>query len=97
VSEKVRAAVALQKIRSAQTVYFDDQTRSGTKTGNQALAELKKWGRYKIVEDRTQADLILLFSLGKYEGGYEVYPGGQTDATNVHGQKTRPRRLPHSY
>jgi hypothetical protein len=63
VSEKGRAAVALQKIRSAQTVYFDDQTRSGTKTGDQALAELKKWGRYKIVEDRTQADLILLFSL----------------------------------
>ena len=79
-------AVALLKIRSSKTVYFDDQTRSRTVAGEKALAELKKWGRYKVVEDRTQADFILLFTLNKYKGDYVVHPGGQSGATNVHGK-----------
>jgi hypothetical protein len=86
VTEKQRAAAALQQIHLAKTVYFDDQTRVTSKVGEKAAEELKKWGRFKIVEDRTQADLILLFSLHKYEGGYEVYRGGQTGAANIHGK-----------
>ncbi len=85
-SEKDRAASALRQIRSAKTVYFDDQTRVASSVGEKARVELKKWARYKIVDDRTQADLILLFTLHKYTGGYEVHPGGQTGATNIRGQ-----------
>jgi hypothetical protein len=75
------------KLREAKTIYFDDQTRSGTAVAEKARAELKKWGRYRLVEDRTQADLILLLSLNKYTGGYEVHPGGPTGATDIHGQR----------
>jgi len=76
---------ALEKMRAAKTVYFDDQAHVASVSKN-ARKELKKWGRYKLVDDRTQADLILLFSQYKYEGGYEVHPGGPTGATNIHGQ-----------
>lgn len=82
-SDKERADAGLRQIRSAKAIYFDDQTRSAAAVGEKARAELKKWGRYKLVEDPTQADLILLFSLNKYTGGYEVHPGGPT---NIHGQ-----------
>jgi len=85
-SKEHETALAMQKVRTAKTVYFDDQTRTRSKAGDNASAELKKWNRYKIVDDRTKADLILLFSLHKYEGGYEVHPGGPTGATNIHGQ-----------
>ena len=78
--------LGLPRIRSAKTIYFDDQTRINAHVGEKARSELKKWGRYKVVDDRTQADLILLLSLWKYEGGYEVHPGGQTGAKNIHGQ-----------
>src|SRR5262249_30861793 len=84
-SKEQERATALQKIRTAKTVYFDDQTRTHTKAGDNARAELKKWNRYKLVEDRTQAELILLFSLNKYTGGYDVRPGGPTGATDIHG------------
>jgi len=86
-SKEQERASSLQKIRAAKTVYFDDQTRTRSKASDNARAELKKWNRYKIVDDRTKADLILLFSLHKYEGGYEVHPGGPTGATNIHGQR----------
>jgi hypothetical protein len=85
-SKEHESALAMQKLRTAKTVYFDDQTRTRSKAGDNARAELKKWNRYKIVDDRTQADLILLFSLHKYEGGYEVHQGGPTGATSTHGQ-----------
>ena len=54
-------ATAIKQIRTAKTIYFDDQTHVAASVGEKARTELKKWGRYKIVEDRTQADLILLF------------------------------------
>jgi len=84
-SKEQERATAFHKIRAAKTLYFDDQTRTRTKAGDNARAELKKWGRYKLVDDRTHADLILLFSLHKYKGGYEVHPGGQTGAADIHG------------
>lgn len=65
------------RILSAKTIYFDD--RSGAPaSGKKALEQLKKWGRYQIVQDRKQADLVFLFSADPYKGGYIIISGGQT-------------------
>jgi hypothetical protein len=52
---------------SAKTIYFKNQTASDA-VGRNALAALKKWGRFRIVQDQKQADLILLLSLEQYQG-----------------------------
>jgi hypothetical protein len=57
----------LPQISSAKTVYFKNQTGSDA-VGANALAELKKWGRFRLVESQKQADLILLLSLEPYRG-----------------------------
>jgi hypothetical protein len=65
------------KILSAKSVYFDDQSGAHT-VGDKALNQLKKWGRFKIVKDPKQADLIILLAADPYKGGYVVYSGGET-------------------
>ena len=65
------------KILTAKSVYFDDQSGAYV-VGEKTLSQLKKWGRFKIVKDPKQADLIFLFSADPYKGGYVVYSGGQT-------------------
>ncbi len=55
------------KISSAKTICFENQTGSDA-VGMKALAALKKWGRFRIVRDPKQADLILLLSLEQYQG-----------------------------
>ena len=79
------------KILSAKSVYFDDLTRVPA-VGKNALAQLKKWGRFRIVEDRTQADLILVLSASPSKG-YVIYSGGQTGTIGVHG-RIDPDRVP---
>jgi len=64
------------KIFSAKTVYFDDQT-GVPKVGNKALARLKQWGRFQIVQDRNQADLIILL-LTDTPGSEIVFADGRT-------------------
>ncbi len=63
-------------ILSAKTVYFDNQTGSD-EVGEKALAQLKKWGKYQLVADPKQADLIFLLSVDPYRGKM-IYSGGQT-------------------
>lgn len=69
----VMAAVAQEplsqspKISSAKTICFKNQTGSDA-VGMNALAALKKWGRFRIVQDQKEADLILLLSLEQYQG-----------------------------
>jgi TonB family protein len=55
------------EISSAKTIYFKNQTGSAA-VGVNALAALKKWSRFRIVQDQKQADLILLLSLEPYQG-----------------------------
>jgi hypothetical protein len=55
------------EISSAKTICFKNQTGADA-VGRNALAELKKWGRFRIVQDQKQADLILLLSLEEYRG-----------------------------
>ena len=70
-SQAQTPAVQSPKIYSAKTVHFDDRTNSDA-VANKALAQLKKWGRFQVVQDRQQADLIFLLSESAYRGGYIV-------------------------
>lgn len=65
------------KVLSAKSVYFDDQTGVPA-IGQKALAQLKKWGRFKIVKDPKEADLILRLSASPYNGGHILLADGQT-------------------
>ena len=69
------------RILSAKAVYFDNQTGSDA-VGNSTLAQLKKWGRFQVVQDRQQADLILLLSESAYRGGYIVPAPGSGDSAD---------------
>jgi hypothetical protein len=72
------------RIMSAKTVYFDNQTGSD-RVGSSALAQLKKWGKFQIVPDRKQADLIFFLSADPYKGGNIIMSGGQTGSIDSHG------------
>src|SRR5215469_4805615 len=58
----------MEKILDAKAVYFDNQTGSDP-VGHAALGELRKWGRFQIVSNRRQADLIFLLSTDPYKDG----------------------------
>jgi hypothetical protein len=86
------ASIAAQKqpadspqILTAKTIYFDNQTGSDA-VGNNALAQLKKWGKFRVVQDRKQADLLLLLSADPYRGGNIIFSGGQTGSVENDGQ-----------
>jgi len=72
------------KILSAKTVYFDNRTGADA-VGAAALAQLKKWGRFQIVQDKKSADLVLLLSADPYNGGYIIFSGGQTGSVDSNG------------
>jgi hypothetical protein len=72
------------KIQSAKTVYFDDQTGVDA-VGAAALAQLKKWGRFQVVQDKNLADLVLLLSADPYHGGYIIFASGQTGSVDSRG------------
>jgi hypothetical protein len=46
---------------AAKTAYFEDRT-GAPEVGKAALAELKLWGHYKLVDKRTDADIMILLS-----------------------------------
>jgi hypothetical protein len=72
------------RILLAKTVYFNNQTGSDA-VGKNAVAQLKKWGRFQLVNDRKQADLIFLLSADPYKGGNIIFASGQTgSAENGH-------------
>jgi hypothetical protein len=73
------------RILSARTVYFDNQTGSDA-IGKSALAQLKRWGKFQIVPDRKQADLIFFLSADPYRGGNIIMSGGQTGSVDSHGR-----------
>ena len=68
------------RILLAKTAYFDNQTGSDA-VGKNALAQLKKWGKFQLVSARKQADLIFLLSADPYKGGNIVFASGQTGST----------------
>ena len=72
------------KILSAKTIFFDDQSGDAA-VGNAALAELKKWGRYQIVTDQNNADLIVLLSIEPFHAGSAVMADGKMGVIDSNG------------
>ena len=72
-------------ILSAKTVYFDDQT-GAAQVGEKTREQIEKWGRFQIVQDRKQADLVVLLSASPYKGGYVVTAGGETGTVDRNGR-----------
>lgn len=74
-------------ITSAKTIYIDNQSGLA-KLGDRAYEQLTKWGRWQVVPDRQNADLILLLSAHEYNGGYvgnttgRIDDNGNIDATS---------------
>jgi hypothetical protein len=64
------------KILAAKTVFFEDQSNMPA-AGKATLEKLKTWGRFQIVSDKTQADLVILLSASPARD-HLVYSGGQT-------------------
>jgi hypothetical protein len=83
-AQKAQKSGLPQKVLSAKSVYFEDKTLSPG-TGREALVELAKWGRFKIVNNPKEADLILLLSSDPYKAGGVVFSGGQTGAIDKNG------------
>jgi hypothetical protein len=71
-------------VLSAKTVFIDNQTGMA-KLGDRAYEELTKWGRFQIVADRKQADLIFLLTAQERDGGYVTSGGGQTGTVDSSG------------
>ena len=65
------------RILSAKSVYFKNQTCSDA-VGKRAEAQLRKWGKFQLVADPKQADLIFLLSADPYKGGNIIFASGQT-------------------
>ncbi len=72
------------KLLTAKSVYFEDRT-GAAHVGEKALAQLKKWGRFQIVTEQKQADLIILLSAQPYKGGQIAISGGQTGTIDPNG------------
>lgn len=72
------------KVLSAKTVYFDNQTGVEA-VGTAAVDKLRKWGRFQLVHDKPNADLIFLLSADSYKGGYIIFGGGQTGSVDKDG------------
>ncbi|MGB2677731.1 MAG: energy transducer TonB [Candidatus Acidiferrum sp.] len=73
-----------QAIVSAKTIYFED--KSGVdEVGKKASAELNKWGRFQIVQDRKKADLVVVLSTDPQRGGNLILSGGQTGTIDSRG------------
>ena len=70
------------EILSAKTVYLDNQTGVDA-MGTAALAQLEKWGRFQVVQDKKVADLIFLLSADPYQGGYIIFASGQTGTVDA--------------
>jgi hypothetical protein len=50
------------------------------------VKQLAKWGRFKLVKDKKQADLIFLLTADPYKGGYIVLASGQTGTIDADGR-----------
>ncbi len=52
---------APEALGAAKTAYFEDRT-AAPEVGKAALEELKRWGHYKLVDKRLDADIMILLS-----------------------------------
>jgi hypothetical protein len=65
------------RMKAAKTAYFVDRTGADA-AGAETLAQLKKWGRFQMVGDRKNADVVILFTADPYHGGEITTASGET-------------------
>ncbi len=53
------------KLFAAKSVYFDNETGFAA-VGADAIRELKRWGRFRVVQNRDRADLVFVLSSEEY-------------------------------
>jgi len=71
--------VLAAKLFAAKSVYFDNETGFAA-VGADALRELKKWGRFRVVQNRERADLVFVLSSEEYsEDVGDLGPASKTD------------------
>jgi len=86
-AQEQKQSKILPNMLTAKSVYFEDQTGVAA-VGSKALARLKKWGRFQVVQDRGTADLIILLSAEPYNGSNIIFAGGQTGSIDARGNIT---------
>jgi hypothetical protein len=79
-----------EPIMIAKTIYIDNQSGMAN-LGDKAYDEVRKWGRFQIVDSADKADVVLLLSAKEYVSGYTSGSYHNTNATvdsygNVNGQ-----------
>lgn len=72
------------QISTAKTVYIDNQS-GVAKLGDRCYTQVEKWGRFKVVSDPKDADLVFLLSANEYTRGYVTSGGGSTSTVNTSG------------
>lgn len=68
------------KVLAARAVYLDNRT-GYEKFADRAYDELEKWGRFRVVDNVKDADLVLLLSASVYHGGYVTSGTSQQHGT----------------
>ena len=68
-------------VLTAKTIYVDNQSGVAV-MGDRAYDELRKWGRFEIVDNPQKADMVLLLSVTSYDAGYVLNGTGQTVGAN---------------
>ncbi len=69
-------------ILAAKTILIDNQS-GDREVGDKAYQALKEWGRFRLVEDREQADLVFVLTVGEEAGGLVTTGGEQTSTAKV--------------
>jgi len=75
-----------EKLLTAKTIFVENH--GGARLGDQAYAELTKWGRFQIVTDRAKADVVLQVSehAGQTSWGQtQTYDPNMKTGTNTTG------------
>ncbi len=72
------------KLQAAKTIYFEDHTGADA-VAAATIAQLKKWGRFQVVKDKKDADVIFVLTADPYHGGEVLLASGQTGTVNDKG------------
>lgn len=61
-----------KKLFEAKTIYIDNQS-GYAEIGDKCYQELKKWGRFTIIEDSEKADMVFWLGSSEKQSGFSAY------------------------
>ena len=84
-AEKEKTPAVSPKILRAVTVYVDCSAcpRALGKARTAGEESLRDWRRFRLTEDKAQANLIIMFSANPYLGDYATRDGPDTRPVNI--------------